>query len=60
MQDALSRLPAIHREVLLLRFQEDLAIAEIAAVIEAPLSTVKSRLYRALEALRRELGEAHA
>ena len=60
VQDALSRLPAIHREVLLLRFQEDLAIPEIAAVIEAPLSTVKSRLYRALEALRREFGEAHA
>jgi RNA polymerase sigma-70 factor, ECF subfamily len=60
VQDALARLPAIHREVLLLRFQEDLALPEIAAVIEAPLSTAKSRLYRALESLRQELEGAHA
>ena len=60
VQDALGRLPAIHREVLLLRFQEDLALPEIAAVTELPLSTVKSRLYRALESLRQEMGGAHA
>lgn len=60
MQESLERLPAAYREVLLLRFQEDLALSEIAAVLDAPLSTVKSRLYRGLEALRRELGESHA
>jgi RNA polymerase sigma-70 factor (ECF subfamily) len=55
VQDALGRLPAIHREVLVLRFQEDLPLAEIAAIVDAPLATVKSRLYRALDVLRQEL-----
>src|SRR5262245_58808030 len=48
----LSRLPAVYREVLILRFREDLALEEIATIIRAPLSTVKSRLYRAVETLR--------
>jgi RNA polymerase sigma-70 factor, ECF subfamily len=36
----------------LLRFQEELDLAEIAIVLSAPISTVKSRLYRGLEDLR--------
>jgi RNA polymerase sigma-70 factor (ECF subfamily) len=52
---ALGGLPAAHREVLLLRFQEDMALEEIAQVTGSPLSTVKSRLYRGLEALRERL-----
>jgi RNA polymerase sigma-70 factor, ECF subfamily len=49
---SLSRLPVIYREVLLLRFQEEMQLEEIAAVTSIPLSTVKSRLYRGLEGLR--------
>jgi RNA polymerase sigma-70 factor, ECF subfamily len=45
-------LPAIHREVLTLRFEEDMKLEEIAEVAGVPLSTVKSRLRRALEGLR--------
>ena len=52
MSAALSQLPATYREVLALRFQEDLTLEEIAAVVGAPVSTVKSRLYRGLETLR--------
>lgn len=52
---ALGRLTSAYREVLLLRFQEELTIEEIAAVVEAPLSTVKSRLYRGLEEMRKLL-----
>ena len=52
VQESLGRVPAIYREVLLLRFQEELGLEEIAAVLAAPLSTVKSRLYRGLEAVR--------
>jgi RNA polymerase sigma-70 factor (ECF subfamily) len=55
---ALLRLPAVYREVLLLRFQEELALEDIARVLRAPLSTVKSRLYRGLEALRELFEEA--
>jgi RNA polymerase sigma-70 factor (ECF subfamily) len=49
---SLGELPAIYREVLLLRFQEELGLAEISVVLGAPISTVKSRLYRGLEDLR--------
>lgn len=48
----LARLPAVYREILLLRFQEDLSLKEIAGIIRAPLATVKSRLYRGLSAAR--------
>jgi RNA polymerase sigma-70 factor, ECF subfamily len=60
MRESLGRLPALFREVLLLRFQEDLSLAEIAQVVDAPLPTVKSRLYRGLAVLRQEFGEVHA
>jgi RNA polymerase sigma-70 factor (ECF subfamily) len=60
MHASLDRLPAVYREVLLLRFQEELSLPEIAEVVAAPLPTVKSRLYRGLEMLRQEFGEAHA
>jgi RNA polymerase sigma-70 factor (ECF subfamily) len=49
----LARIPALYREVLTLRFQDDMALDEIAAIVKVPLSTVKSRLYRGLEAMRR-------
>ncbi len=49
---ALGKLPAIYREVLVLRFHEDMKLEEIASVTGAPLSTIKSRLHRGLEALR--------
>lgn len=52
----LARIPPAYREVLVLRFQEELSLEEIAAIIRAPLSTTKSRLYRGLEALRRSIG----
>jgi RNA polymerase sigma-70 factor (ECF subfamily) len=55
---ALAFLPAAYREVLLLRFQEDLSLEEIAEVTRAPLSTVKSRLYRGLDELRVRLEAA--
>jgi RNA polymerase sigma-70 factor, ECF subfamily len=49
---AMELLPLPCREVLLLRFQEDLRLEEIAELVGAPLSTVKSRLYRGMEVLR--------
>ncbi len=48
----LLNLHATYREVLVLRFHEEMALEEIAAVTKAPLSTVKSRLYRGLAALK--------
>ena len=58
--EALLTLDPLHREVLVLRFHEELALEEIAAVTGAPLSTVKSRLYRGLAALRPRISERTA
>lgn len=52
---ALLQLDALHREVLVLRFHEELSLEEIAKVTSAPLSTVKSRLYRGLTALKTKM-----
>jgi RNA polymerase sigma-70 factor, ECF subfamily len=57
---ALLTLDPLHREVLVLRFHEDLALEEIASVTRAPLSTVKSRLYRGLAALKPRVVAASA
>jgi RNA polymerase sigma-70 factor, ECF subfamily len=49
------------REALLLRFQEELSLHEIAAIVSAPITTVSSRIYRGLETLRKQLeGAGHA
>ncbi len=52
---ALLQLDTLHREVLVLRFHEELSLEEIAKVTRAPLSTVKSRLYRGLAMLKPKL-----
>ena len=51
---ALANLSEEHREVLLLRYVDGLALAEIAEAVEIPLGTVKSRLHNALEILRQD------
>ena len=58
IQASLEQLPPAYREVLLLRFQEELQLDEIAKVQATPISTVKSRLYRGLEELKRLLARA--
>ena len=55
VDSALAHLDAVQREVVMLRFQEEMSLDEIAEVTGAPLSTVKSRLYRGLEALKPRL-----
>ncbi len=50
----LASLPEEQREVLLLRFVDGLALAEIAEALEIPLGTVKSRLHNSLASLRRD------
>jgi len=56
---ALAHLPASYREVLTLRFHEDLELEEIARAVDSPLSTVKSRLYRGLAMLREWLKDVY-
>ena len=52
---ALLEVDTLHREVLVLRFHEELSLEEIAKVTRAPLSTVKSRLYRGMAMMKPKL-----
>ena len=53
---ALQFLQPEHKAVVELKFFHDLTFEEIAAVVEAPVSTIKSRLYAGLEVMRYRLG----
>ena len=55
---ALLEMDTLYREVLVLRFHEELSLEEIAKVTQAPLSTVKSRLYRGMAAIKPKLGRS--
>src|SRR4051794_33007926 len=50
----LRSLPAGQREVVLMRFVDDMSLEEIARALSIPVGTVKSRLHNALATLRRD------
>jgi RNA polymerase sigma-70 factor (ECF subfamily) len=56
VEKALSQLPADQREAVILKVFQGLKFEEIAAVQDAPISTVKSRLYMGFDKLRSILG----
>jgi RNA polymerase sigma-70 factor (ECF subfamily) len=53
--EAVRALPLLQREVLILAEYEELSLEEIARAVESEVGTVKSRLHRARENLRRML-----
>jgi len=55
VEKAIAGLAPLQREALVLFEYEELSLAEIAAVVGADVGTVKSRLFRAREALRQKL-----
>ena len=52
----MNALPRPQREVVIMRFGDDLSLQQIADASGIPLGTVKSRLHHALAAMRRALG----
>ncbi len=52
---ALDRLEPVHREVLVLRFLEELSYDEIGTIVDCPLGTVRSRIHYAKAALQQLL-----
>jgi RNA polymerase sigma-70 factor (ECF subfamily) len=58
IHEGLARLNPIHREVLVLRFMEDLSYEQIAEVVRCNTGTVRSRLHYAKRALLQQLGES--
>jgi RNA polymerase sigma-70 factor, ECF subfamily len=57
---AVASLPDGQREVLVLRFSEQLSYEEIAEVMQSPLGTVKSRIHHGLAALRERITVSQA
>lgn len=54
---ALDILDEKHKTVIILKFFEDYTIKDIATILDWPLSTVKTHLYRAINLLKIELKE---
>ena len=55
VREATARLPEPLREIIVLRYFEDLSLREISALLKLPLTTVKFRLHFAKRKLRSEL-----
>ncbi|MGB5946608.1 RNA polymerase sigma factor SigW [Paenisporosarcina sp.] len=55
VQYEISRLPDKYRAVIILKYMEDLPLQEISEILEMPLGTVKTRIHRGREALRKQL-----
>jgi RNA polymerase sigma-70 factor (ECF subfamily) len=58
LDDAIASLPPAQRQIVALRYRADLDLGEIALVTGLPLGTVKSRLHRALAAIREHVSVA--
>jgi RNA polymerase sigma-70 factor, ECF subfamily len=57
VRQALGRLEADEREILMLREYEQLSYAEIAELLRIPVNTVRSRLFRSRMALKSYIGQ---
>jgi len=55
IEEAISKLPTRYRELIVLRHVSELSYDEIAEVSGLPLGTVKNRIFRAREAMRKHL-----
>lgn len=56
IQYEIGRLPDKYRSVIILRYMEELPLQEISDILELPLGTVKTRVHRGREALRKQMG----
>jgi RNA polymerase sigma-70 factor (ECF subfamily) len=59
VQTALNRLSTDQREAVLLKVYQGFKFEEMAEILECPVSTVKSRLYTALDLLKTALAPMH-
>lgn len=56
IQYEISCLPEKYRTVIILKYIEELPLQEISDILDMPLGTVKTRIHRGREALRKQLG----
>jgi len=55
VRQAIETLPVKYRAVMTLRYVQDMSLQEIADVLELPVTTVKTRVHRAREYMRRKV-----
>jgi len=55
VQEAISTLPPKYRTVITLKYMNDLSLKEISEILDIPVATVKTRIHRGREALRKKL-----
>jgi RNA polymerase sigma-70 factor, ECF subfamily len=55
IQKEISKLPEKYRSVIVLKYIEELPLQEISEILDMPLGTVKTRVHRGREALRKQL-----
>jgi len=55
IQKEISKLPEKYRSVIVLKYIEELSLNEISEILDIPLGTVKTRIHRGREALRKQL-----
>ena len=56
---AIDKLPEKYKAVVVLRYMHDLSLQEISDVLDMPVTTVKTRVHRGREALRKKLDGKH-
>jgi RNA polymerase sigma-70 factor (ECF subfamily) len=56
VQKAILKLPEKYRSVIVLKYIEELSLQEISEILDLPIGTVKTRIHRGREALRKQLG----
>jgi RNA polymerase sigma-70 factor, ECF subfamily len=55
IQREILKLPEKYRSVIVLKYIEDLSLIEISEILNLPIGTVKTRIHRGREALRKQL-----
>lgn len=55
IQEEISKLPEKYRSVIVLKYIEELSLKEISEILDLPIGTVKTRIHRGREALRKQL-----
>lgn len=51
----IASLPPLYRSIIILRYLEEFSLKEISEIMDIPLGTVKTRIHRGREALRKKL-----
>lgn len=60
LRDALQELTRVQRAAVVLRYVEDLSVAEVAEALRVPVGTAKTHIHRGVKALRGTLEEVSA